>query len=117
MQLHSKPDRSFIIFCFIPLVPLLLNLKWMFHSCRINEQNELKIGHSCIIDIQHIYALEEHTTWDVKVIYYRHFPEENYSVPIPVHDKDKERLITDLLSINPRIEVKQPLSQAYLTVN
>jgi hypothetical protein len=113
---NGNPARLSIMFMFIYFVTSPL-LALCLPCARISERNVLKVIRCDSYDYKRISVhtitkIDEDRKKNVKVSYISNgfiFRGAERSVSIPVHDKDKERLITDLLSINPRIEVKQPL--------
>ncbi|MDR3269069.1 MAG: hypothetical protein LBT83_08390 [Tannerella sp.] len=59
-----------------------------------------------LINIYDITKVEEDEKKKINVTYLFLGEETGLNLPVPIHDKDKNRFITDLLSINQNIKVK-----------
>ncbi|GHT30706.1 hypothetical protein AGMMS49574_11000 [Bacteroidia bacterium] len=103
-----RPQQDIFLLIYIIVFPLI---SFYIPIAKISERNVLS-ANSNYIDIHKIISLEEDEKENIKVSFI--FQGDSRSTSIPIHDKDKERLITDLLSINPNIEVKQQLSNAVI---
>jgi hypothetical protein len=97
-------NRLFWVVC--PLVSVIVFYKtpvaW------ISERDILDTK-DYFIDIHTILTIEKEDVKGNVGITFPHFDDVR-TTSVLIHDKDKDRFIADLLSLNPRIELKQQLS-------
>ena len=102
-------NKSSMIFNAIwwPLYTIIfLNIQFRSPAAYINYENNRLVVGSHYVNIPHILSLEESGKKGIRVHYLYFDNKERFTLIPPMSDKDKPRLLADILQLNANIEIK-----------